>query len=234
MTWNCNGAFRKKWGRISALDPDIVVIQECEDPSQVRDPAYLDWASNYLWAGPTKNKGIGVFAKTCIALTAVPLELNPLELFLPCIVDGRWPLLATWTRHANSSSFRYIGQLWQFLQIHPAFMNHPEAMLIGDLNSNAIWDKEHRFSSHSDVVRELSGLGLQSSYHAHFKEEQGRESKATFFLQRRLVRPYHIDYAFFGTAWTVVNVAIGGTEEWLTESDHMPMVVDYSFDGGTG
>ena len=62
VTWNCNGAFRKKLELIDTLDADILVIQECEDPAQ-SIPAYRSWAANYVWTGYGKNKGIGIFPR---------------------------------------------------------------------------------------------------------------------------------------------------------------------------
>lgn len=87
-TWNCNGALRKKWGRLATIKADVYVVQECEDPGQVKDAAYNTWCANHLWTGTNKNKGIGIFAASERTLQAVPLDLAPLELFLPCIVDG--------------------------------------------------------------------------------------------------------------------------------------------------
>jgi exonuclease III len=58
VSWNCNGAFRKKFEIIQSLAPDIMVIQECEDPEQSSDKQYKSWANNFLWLGANKNKGI--------------------------------------------------------------------------------------------------------------------------------------------------------------------------------
>ena len=193
VTWNCNGALRRKLERLAALQADVYVVQECEDPAQTKDVAYKTWGANHLWTGTNKNKGVGVFAPKELTLRAVSLDLAPLKLFLPCIIDGDWSLLATWTKQANSPNFGYIGQLWKFLQAHRAFLAHPRALLIGDLNSNTIWDEWDRWWNHSDVVRELSELGLESCYHRHFAEAQGRETQPTFFLHRSHEKPYHID-----------------------------------------
>ena len=35
MTWNCQGAFRKKAEFILPLRPDILVVQECEHPDKL-------------------------------------------------------------------------------------------------------------------------------------------------------------------------------------------------------
>lgn len=226
VTWNCSGALRRKWAPLQELGADLAVVQECEDPSQARDAAYEQWAAGHTWAGPTKNKGLGVFPRPGVRVTPVELDFGRLELFLACLVDEDWPLLATWTRHANSPTFSYIGQLWKLLQVHSAFLEHPGAMVVGDLNSSARWDVWDRWWNHSDVVRELAALGLHSAYHAHRNELQGAEAAPTFYLQRKLAKPYHIDYVFGGPRWVVKDVQVGSPEKWLQYSDHMPVVVD--------
>ena len=208
------------------MKADVYVVQECEDPDQVKDAAYQAWCANHLWTGTSKHKGLGVFSSSELTLQAVPMDLSPLELFLPCVVDGDWPLLATWTKQTNSPNFQYIGQLWKFLQRHRDFLRHPGAMLVGDLNSNVIWDKRARWWNHSDVVRELEDLGLQSCYHRHFSERQGQELQPTFYLHGKPEKPYHIDYGFAGPQWAVQHVEVGAVADWLEESDHMPMVFE--------
>lgn len=226
VTWNCNGALRRKLERLAALQADVYVVQECEDPAQTKDVAYKTWGANHLWTGTNKNKGVGVFAPKELTLRAVSLDLAPLKLFLPCIIDGDWPLLATWTKQANSPNFGYIGQLWKFLQAHRAFLAHPRALLIGDLNSNTIWDEWDRRWNHSDVVRKVSELGLESCYHRHFAEAQGREAQPTFFLHRSHEKPYHIDYGFSGPQRIVRRVEVGAIPDWLGESDHLPVTFE--------
>ncbi|MBQ0917747.1 endonuclease/exonuclease/phosphatase family protein [Hydrogenophaga aromaticivorans] len=224
-SWNCGGGLRKKWRALDELNADLLVIQECENPALAADPAYLEWAGNFLWTGPSKSKGIGVFARNGLQLEQQPLDLGALEFFLPCTIDGDWPLLATWTGGASSGMFSYIGQLWRYLQLHKNFVNHPRGMVIGDLNSNTQWDKQHRTCCHSDVVKILSELGLQSAYHRYFAEAQGQETRATFFHRRKVDKPYHIDYAFLGADWLEQQVLIGTVEKWLLLSDHVPISV---------
>lgn len=227
LTWNCNGALRRKWPALDTFEAYLLVIQECENPALANDVTYLEWAGHYLWTGPTKNKGIGVFARHGLSLRPVPLELQPLQLFLPCLVSDDWPLLATWTMQANSPTFAYIGQLWKFLQAHSAFLDHPRAMVAGDLNSNAYWDKWDRWWNHSDVVNDLGKLGLVSAYHRHFQEDQGQEIQKTFFLQRNPAKGYHIDYVFAASGWGSGMTSVGQPDTWLGLSDHMPMVVTF-------
>lgn len=229
VSWNCNGALRKKLPALRQLDADLCIVQECEDPARCPSHEYQAWAQNYLWAGANKNRGLGIFAKSGIKLEAVPLDTAPLELFLPCKVNGSISLLATWTREANSPTFGYIGQLWKFLQKHENFLNTELAALIGDLNSNACWDVWDRWWNHSDVVHQLSGIGLHSLYHHAHNEAQGAESKPTFYMYRNTAKPYHIDYAFLSAKLLHgAKCEIGSPVTWLEFSDHMPLVLNIS------
>jgi endonuclease/exonuclease/phosphatase family metal-dependent hydrolase len=169
---------------------------------------------------------LGVFAKPEVQLEAIALASEPLELFLPCKINGSINLLAAWTREANSPTFRYIGQLWKFLQKHEHFLNAEYSALIGDLNSNACWDVWDRWWNHSDVVRQLAETGLSSLYHFSTSERQGSESKPTFYMHRKLEKPYHIDYAFLSTKLLKgATCEVGDPASWLEDSDHMPLVI---------
>lgn len=228
VSWNCNGALRKKLQPLAALDADILVIQECEDPAQTRDSHYQHWAANYLWTGENKNKGVAVFAKPGLRLKPLNIDAGRLQLFLPCTVD-EITLLAVWTKEAGSPTFKYIGQLYQWLQSHKTHLATPKALVIGDLNSNACWDVWDRWWNHTDVVRELENLGLHSLYHAQSRQAQGAETQPTFFLQRKPEKPYHIDYAFLSaTLMPGAHLAIGPARQWLEHSDHLPLIIDIS------
>ena len=104
-------------------------------------------------------------------------------------------------------------------------------LLIGDFNSNKIWDYKARVGDHSDVVNKLADNNIQSIYHRHFEIEQGIEIHPTFFLQRNLNKPYHIDYCFAsaGILEKVQNVEIGTFERWSAFSDHAPLIIDFDF-----
>jgi len=225
ITWNCGGAFRKKFHTLEKFDADILVVQECEDPSKIKGE-YSDWAENYFWAGKNKNKGIGVFARTQINIKKLEWHDDGLQLFLPCRVNDNFNLIAVWTKQANSPTFKYIGQLWKYLQIHKNSLEKSPCIICGDLNSNVFWDKWDRWWNHSDVVRELEEIGIQSIYHKEFNEAQGAESQPTLFWRKNIEKPYHIDYAFASKKLLskAPSLEVGIHEMWLEHSDHMPLV----------
>lgn len=221
VTWNCNGAFRRKYERISALNADVYVIQECENPA-TSSTDYQDWAGRYIWTGKSGKKGIGVFVKNGLDVTLMNWPNFELEQFLPVRIDNI-TLLAVWTK--NSSSMGYIGQLWQYLQ-HNLKKFNQDTIICGDLNSNKIWDKRGRAWNHSECIDQLELTGFHSLYHHWSGEDQGKETTPTFYLHRNIDKPYHIDYLFVHYSVineTILNGEVGRPEEWLSLSDHMPL-----------
>ncbi|WPR73873.1 endonuclease/exonuclease/phosphatase family protein [Algoriphagus sp. NG3] len=229
VTWNCNGALRKKYQFLDQFDADVYVIQECENPLECIQSDYTNWAKNHLWIGDSKNKGLGVFAKENIKLEVLdwPNVYNDhsVKHFLPCLINGNTQFIAVWAHSNNSPTFGYIGQFWKYLQLHKSKFN--EIIIAGDFNSNSRWD---RWWNHSDVIRELKEINIESFYHLYFYERSGKEQQPTFFLQRNLQKPYHIDYVFGSSFFKnkLNKVEIGKIEEWLLLSDHLPMFCEFT------
>ena len=228
LTWNCNGAFRKKIDLISEIQADIYIIQECENPEQAKG-AYQTWLPNMLWKGNNKNKGLAVFAQQNYQLEQLNWEDSGLELFLPLKINQQFQLLAVWTKQANSPTFQYIGQLWKYLQLHQQNLETLPAIICGDFNSNACWDVWDRWWNHSDVVNQLKEMNIHSLYHEISGEAQGQESLSTFYLHRNLHKNYHIDYVFShqqlfqldNSSYTVFEA-----QTWLQYSDHLPILFE--------
>lgn len=230
LTWNCNGAFRKKFESIIDFNADIIIIQECENPIESKDKKYQEWAENYIWIGDSKNKGLAVFAKPEIKLEKLDwtnqFSDHTVKHFLPCKINEDFNLLAIWTHRNNSPNFGYIGQLWKYIQINKDKLN--ESIIAGDFNSNTIWDQWDRWWNHSDVVNELNELGIESFYHRFTGEFQGKETKPTLYFQRNLNKPYHIDYIFGAKKFTdkTIKIEIGEFDKWIVKSDHMPIICE--------
>ncbi len=243
VTWNCNGALRKKLDKADSFDADVLIIQECENPSQ-STKAYQLWANQHLWFGTNKNKGIGVFAKSGNTIqhlnwsgtfkmhglqsksTSTSWSTKELELFLPFHLNDQFNILACWTKGNDSQIFGYMGQFWKYLQIHRPHLNQQISFVLVDFNSNSIWYKEDRWWSHTDTINELSAINIESLYHYQTGEQQGNEQQPTFYHQRNDSKPFHIDYVFMSRDLLPRSrITIGHISEWISVSDHMPLCV---------
>lgn len=208
---------------MEALNADVYVIQECENPATA-SAEYRNWAEQYVWSGKSNHKGVGIFVKNGLSVQALDWPSYGLEQFIPVRIADRINLVAVWTK--NSASMAYIGQFYQYLQHHSNILDS-SAIICGDFNSNAIWDKRGRVWNHSACVAALNSLGFNSLYHLTMAERQGLETQPTFYMQRNMAKAYHIDY-FFAHADTYgekPNITVGKASEWLTISDHMPVTL---------
>ena len=230
ITWNCQGAFRKKADFILALQPDILVIQECEHPDKLKFSAETLKPDSVYWYSDGGKKGIGIFSYSNYKFELLP-EFNPeFRYVLPIQVPGNgqtFTLLAVWAMdNKEKREARYIGQVWLAINHYKDLLGS-STILIGDFNSNKIWDYKDRVGSHSDVVRYLASRDIHSVYHKHFNMEQGKEEHPTLYLYRNLEKPYHIDYCFASADLLekVKQVEIGSYENWFMHSDHSPVCV---------
>ena len=104
--------------------------------------------------------------------------------------------------------------------------------MCGDFNSNSIWDKQHRTKDkygntrdQTNLNRKLESCNLFSAYHKLNNEEQGKESRSTFYLYRHLDKPYHIDYVYAAES-RFTDLKIGDAEKWIELSDHVPLIFE--------
>ena len=151
---------------------------------------------------------------------------------LPFRVTGHghiFTLLAIWAmNNKENHKARYIGQIWLAINYYSNLLN-TSTILVGDFNSNKIWDYKDRVGNHTAVVDWLAHKNIFSIYHKHLNQEQGKEKQPTFFLHRNKNKPYHIDYCFASTDIIdrVQNVEIGTYENWIKLSDHLPLIVNF-------
>lgn len=220
ISWNACGKFRDKYKYVEDLDADLFVIQECENPELSKSLSYKTFAKNHIWVGTNKNKGLGIFAKDNILIEDNKWESYCLRNFVSIKINNSFDLLAVWACE------RHIEEYYIYQSIHKEKFTK-NMIIIGDFNSNSIWDNKHHNRDHSSVVKQLNEIGLSSAYHAINSCEQGAEKDMTFYLYRHLNRGYHIDYAFVNIH-RIKSFNILDSDEWLKYSDHKPIVLTLS------
>ena len=217
VSWNCRGKFREKFSALMKFNADIYIVQECENPEKYTK-IKNDFCSNYFWCGESDSKGLGVFLKSNV--NAVPNEWKTycLRNFISLNINNEFDLLSVW------ACSPYIEEYYIYQSINFDKYND-NTVIIGDFNSNVIWDKDYGKRNHSAVVKQLDSLGLCSAYHYTAGEEQGNETAKTFFLYKHLDKAYHIDHCFVRKD-RILNYKIGVAEEWIKYSDHVPIELE--------
>ena len=192
---------------------------------------YKKWSSNHIWIGDNKNKGLGIFAKIDIILEKLNWEnqFNALDVkhFLPCLINNEFKIVGVWNHKNNSSSFAYIGQFLKYLQVNKIHFDS-KTLIVGDFNSNSIWDQNDRWWNHTDVVNELAEIKIESLYHLKMNQLQGKELEYNYFQHRHDSKKFHIDYVF--GALNFINdydIKILDFIDWKEFSDHVPIILEF-------
>jgi exonuclease III len=232
ITWNCNMAFRKKAAHLLQYSPDILVIPECECPDKLLFPKGVQQPADILWYGSNPNKGLGVFSYSNYRFKLLKIHNTAFKTILPIAVTGGavdFTLFAIWANNPMEPEHQYVGQIWKAMEYYKKLIRKQQTLLIGDFNSNTIWNKPRRTGNHTDVVNALAKKGISSVYHQYHKQTHGTEQHPTFSLYRHQNKPYHLDYCFASADFTskLKYVEIGAHEDWCRLSDHLPVMVKF-------
>jgi endonuclease/exonuclease/phosphatase family metal-dependent hydrolase len=224
VSWNCNMGFEKKRDVVMSLQPDILVLQECS----AKDVANTGAPFKH-WIGTNIRKGMAIIGFANYDYTLDSSYTQECPWFLPVRVENvPLHILGLWAC-VKDNRLRYVRVTHQAIDHYARFLSAPHMIVIGDFNSNTIWDRSYREHSHSRLVAKLGGLGLVSAYHSLRDELQGQEATPTQFMYRHLAKAYHLDYAFVSqTLSRSCELLIGDPGEWLHKSDHMPLILTIS------
>lgn len=235
ITWNCNMAFRKKKENVLAYDPDIIIIQECENP---RRKGSWDEFTDYLWIGENPHKGLGIFVRNGYSFSVVVTEEPCSSRYIKLVRVGNrlesFLLMGLWAMdEPKRPRQRYIGQVYSAVKHYYDLICAEPCIIAGDFNGNAIWDAEPNrplCGNFAATVQMLADAELFSVYHHWTGNSFGKEEEATLFLLKQKQRPYHIDYLFVPVKMKnrLNDFWVGSYEEWIALSDHMPLFVDFS------
>lgn len=226
-------AYRKKAGAILEHNPDIVVVQECEHPEKLAFNNDTERPAQCLWFGNNRNKGLGIFSYSDFKLKVQRSHNEELKLVVPIKVYNdttSFFLYAIWAHNPDDPDGQYVTQIWKALKHYSRALSKQNTLLIGDFNSNTIWDKPKRVGNHTHVVDYLESKKIHSTYHRHFVQEQGKEKHPTFYLYKNKKKSYHIDYCFasLNLIETLSSVEVGKFDRWMKYSDHVPLIITFN------
>ncbi|HUH33331.1 MAG TPA: hypothetical protein VLZ28_05215 [Daejeonella sp.] len=226
-------AFRHKADSILSLKPDILIVPECEHPEKlIYKPGCL-MPTESFWYGSNKNKGLGIFSYSQYKFRLLDCHNPNFKNILPLSVSAPgcsdFTLFAVWANNPEDIDGAYITQVWKALQYYDDLLTNTRTILMGDFNSNTIWDKPRREGNHSTVVEKLESKQIFSTYHKYFNLKQGEELHPTLFMYRHENKPYHIDYCFASVDFIekLSSVQVGTYNDWTKFSDHKPLIVEF-------
>ncbi len=192
-------AFRKKADFILSQKPDILIVPECERPDKLKFAATTQLPTDRLWFGSNLNKGLGIFSYSSYKFRVLRNHNPEFKMIIPIAVTGGdidFTLFAVWANNPGDRDGQYVEQVWKAIHHYNRILKTKRTLLIGDFNSNTIWDRKYRAGNHSNVVKRLAIKGISSCYHLHYNQIQGKEMHPTLYLYRHRDKPYHLDYCF--------------------------------------
>ena len=224
-------AFRKKAKFILTYKPDILIVPECEHPDKLIFAPTIPKPTNIIWFGKNQHKGLAIFSYSDFKFKVHENHNQDIQLIIPITAYNEtqeFNLFAIWANNPKDKDGPYVEQIWKAIHFYKDAIKDTNTILVGDFNSNTIWDKKHRESNHSNVVQVLAEKGIYSTYHNHFKDEQGAEEQPTLYMYRNKDKAYHIDYCFVSTDLLnkVSAVEVGQYDDWIKHSDHVPVIID--------
>ncbi len=227
-------AFRNKAALILQHKPDILIVPECEHPDKLRFGAGIPLPADQLWFGTNTNKGLGIFSYGSFRFRVLRNHNRDLKMIIPIAVSSGefdFTLYAVWANNPDDPDGQYVEQVWKALHHYKRTIKSRQTILMGDFNSNTIWDRKYRAGNHSNVVAHLEKKGIVSCYHLHYNQIQGKEEDPTFYLYKHKDKPYHLDYCFASADMTrkMKSVEIGNYDFWKKYSDHVPVIVTFAF-----
>jgi len=225
-------AFRKKADFILTFKPDILIVPECEHPEKLLFSIGSPKPTDILWFGKNRNKGLAIFSYSNFRFKVLDNHNQDLQMIIPIpVTNGQFEfnLFAVWANNPTDRDGQYIEQVWKAVHHYSNLLTDTKTILVGDFNSNTIWDRKYRQSNHSNVVKLLEDRVIFSTYHFHHKQIQGTEKHPTLYMYRHKDKPYHIDYCFASKDLLdkVSSVEIGEFDEWIKYSDHVPVIVTF-------
>ena len=217
VSWNCNDGFQNKFKELESAD--IYVIQEVRNPQTIKDQEFKNWLKGYKYKWVphwNRSRGLGVFIKNKIDYSENLWGKFDLDCYISLKINET-NFIAVW------ACDNYIEDACVYFNEYKEKLG--KAFIIGDFNSNAIWDKRGK-RNHSYFSKMLFSIGIKSIYHKERNEKEGCETIPTFYLHKKENKGFHIDYIFAHDDIKYSDLKIGDIGKYLKYSDHVPISID--------
>ena len=254
VSWNCQYGFDKKKPEvIKKYNASILIIPECRK-IDMKDSGYdedhRDWYGDDKEAtdheeniNEKRSLGIGVFWKESITVSRLQewdktwKNESNFRYLVPYTVEGNFEpftLIAVWTKgKSDPSDIDYVQKAHAAVdQYKIAGLLDGRVVLIGDFNSNVIWDKLYKDDrNHSALVKKLNGMRIQE---CSFTEKD--KSYYTYCYFKGKLNEVVDDYCFASVDIAkTAKFSVPGSDEWTLEngvkrwngSDHCPISVEF-------
>ena len=180
----------------------------------------------YFWTGRNENKGLGVLTKKNDFFVDESHNKDLIN-FLP-IKSDNLKLLGVWSFNHRASKFGpgVSGNTIHAINFYREWFGgkNERCIVAGDFNNSIIWDKKGNDNNFNNINDHFEDLGFISNYHKLKGEDFGKESSATFFIQKTSQK-YHIDY-IYSKNLNPLGLKVGSYSEWISYSDHSPLIVE--------
>lgn len=221
--WNCNGGLAGvKAERLAGLRPDIAIVSECAADADVAGLVRVGWT------GAHPRKGLAVFARADLQPSVDPSWDPARQWFLPVHVGALdVDVLGVWAMNHRGGEGAPRWRTRRALDHYGQLLARRRAIVIGDFNDNLRWDRP-AYPAFAGTLNQLAAQAYVSLYHARSGEDHGAESGVSLYWRRKVTDPYLVDHAFVPRAWLggVERFEVGAADDWLTYSDHMPLIID--------
>ncbi len=133
IEWNCQGAFRNKNKEIFELNPDILIIPECEQEEKLKFGKLTPKPNDFIWYGAAGKKGIGIFSYSNYRFKILK-EFNPeFRYIIPIIASNKensFLLFAIWAMNNKENHYRDISDKFglKILKAKYQFLTHIQTL----------------------------------------------------------------------------------------------------------
>ena len=165
-----------------------MVVPEAETQEKIDFEQHVKSPHQSIWIGKNFNKGLLV----CSYNKELKISINKTysedyKYILPIDVEfneDKFLILAVWTQDTKNSYSSYIVQLYRAIKYYKDLFDN-KTLIVGDWNSNVIWDHYKKEANHTDVVNILDQVGIESIYHKTRNIEQGKEIDNTDMFRKK-------------------------------------------------